>query len=385
MQMSPPRILHVVGTRPEAIKMAPVIRAFAKEARIDSLVCSTGQHREMLDSVFSLFGIKPNIDLNIMSGGQDLTDITTRVLTQLRVTFSELKPHLIIAQGDTTTTMAASLASFYHRIPFWHVEAGLRSGMKYSPWPEEINRKIATAIADLHCAPTELARQNLLREGIDDRQILVTGNTVVDALISVRNDTLKDTGFVARMHEKYPFLGFQNEDLILVTGHRRESFGDGFERICLALKQLSARPRVRIAYPVHLNPNVREPVFRILGGHENIHLLDPLEYKPFVYMMHRAKIILTDSGGIQEEAPSLGKPVLVMRDVTEREEGLTAGVVKLVGTDFRRIVDTTENLLTDDVEYKRMSSICNPYGDGRASERILGAIFDRGFGGMADA
>jgi len=374
----------VVGTRPEAIKMAPVIKAFGADPRLESIVCSSGQHRQMLDSVFALFDIVPDVDLAVMTEGQDLTDVTSRVLTMLRDVLRQYKPSLVIAQGDTTTTMAAALGAYYVRIPFWHIEAGLRSGNKYSPWPEEVNRKIATAIADVHCAPTELARANLLAEKVDDRSIIVTGNTVVDALLGVRDGILRDAAFVAQLESKYPFLdakASQGEDLVLVTGHRRESFGEGFGRMCEALRRVAENPRVRIVYPVHLNPNVREPVFRILGGLRNVELLEPLDYRPFVYFMHRAKIIITDSGGIQEEAPSLGKPVLVMRDVTERQEGVEAGVVALVGTDPDQIVSSARRLLEDAAAYSRMSTACNPYGDGNASRRILDAVFERGLWG----
>jgi UDP-N-acetylglucosamine 2-epimerase (non-hydrolysing) len=373
------KVLSVIGTRPEAIKMAPVISGMKRCREIDSVVCSSGQHREMLASVLKVFQIKPDLELNIMRDGQDLTDITCGVLSKLREIVDELEPNLIVAQGDTTTTMATSLAAYYKRIPFWHIEAGLRSGDKYSPWPEEVNRKIAGVLSDFHFAPTEHARQNLLNEGVADKRILVTGNTVIDALFDALGKIRSDAQFRDRMHQNYPFLN-SNEDgrnaerIILVTGHRRESFGAGFESICLALKQLAQGQNVRIVYPVHLNPNVRDPVFRILGALENVELLDPLEYLPFVYLMDKSYLILTDSGGVQEEAPSLGKPVLVMRDVTERGEGVAAGVVKLVGTATDQIVREAERLLRDEKAYQEMSQACNPYGDGKASQRIIDTI-----------
>jgi UDP-N-acetylglucosamine 2-epimerase (non-hydrolysing) len=379
------QVLCVFGTRPECIKMAPVIRALAEEPTINALVCVTGQHRQMLDGVLKLFRITPDFDLNIMQKGQHLEDITSKVLCSLDGIIRECTPDMILVQGDTTTTMAASLAAFYQKVSVGHVEAGLRTGDIYSPWPEEINRKITSVIANIHFTPTIQARQNLLTEGIEDTYIKVTGNTVIDALLDVIDGIKRDRGFVQRMHQLYPFLENnvgtdQVKHMILVTGHRRESFGTGFENICHALKDLAKRSDVNIMYPVHMNPNVREPVFRILDGLNNIKLIDPLDYRQFIYFMYRAKLIITDSGGVQEEAPSLGKPVLVLRDVTERPEAVDAGTVKLVGTNRRRIVEETERLLNDSKEYLRMSKKSNPYGDGKASGRIVDAIlehFDR--------
>ncbi|MBI3358977.1 MAG: UDP-N-acetylglucosamine 2-epimerase (non-hydrolyzing) [Nitrospirae bacterium] len=373
------RVISVLGTRPEAIKMAPVIRALAACPKISSFVCVTGQHREMLDSVISLFRIKPDYDLNIMKQRQDLTDITCAVLTSLRQVIRECRPDILLVQGDTTTTMAATLAAYYQRIPVGHVEAGLRTDDIYSPWPEEVNRKIASAIAAFHFAPTEHARQKLLDEKVPAESIFVTGNTVIDALLDVLDGIKSDPAFTREMHDKYPFLGGADgrkdgKNLIIVTGHRRESFGDGFENICKALKELANRPDVRIVYPVHLNPNVREPVFRTLGNLGNVYLLEPLDYRPFVYFMHCSRLILTDSGGVQEEAPSLGKPVLVMREVTERGEALKGGTVKLIGTNYERIVKEAADLLDNEDMYRRMCRKSNPYGDGKASQRILEAL-----------
>ena len=372
------KILSVIGTRPEAIKMAPIINALENCQEIDSVVCVTGQHREMLDSVLALFQIIPDYDLNIMKKDQDLTDITCAVLSSLRRVIQECRPDILLTQGDTTTTMAASLAAYYEKITVGHIEAGLRTGDIYSPWPEEVNRKVTSAIASYHFAPTEQARLNLLGENVKDDNVIVTGNSVIDALFGVFNGIKDDTAFIDEMHTKYPFLEESNDkSLILVTGHRRESFGGGFDEICEALSELAKRPDVRIVYPVHLNPNVREPVFRILGGLDNVELLEPLDYRPFIYFMHKSKIILTDSGGVQEEAPSLGKPVLVMRDVTERGEALAGGTVKLVGTNPQRIIEEVNELLDSTEVYNRMSQQSNPYGDGKASQRILKFLLER--------
>jgi UDP-N-acetylglucosamine 2-epimerase (non-hydrolysing) len=368
------KTLCIFGTRPEAIKMAPLVLALAADQRFDAKVCVTGQHREMLDQVLDLFAITPDFDLNIMKPGQDLTDVSTAILQGLKNVFDQFKPDVVLVHGDTATTFAASLAAYYHQIPVAHVEAGLRTGNLYSPWPEEGNRKLTTALAALHFAPTATSSANLIAEGVAPEQIVVTGNTVIDALIDVvaRLDT--DPALRAVAAEPSAFLD-QARKLILVTGHRRESFGDGFERICQALLEVAQQhPDVDIVYPVHLNPNVREPVNRLLTGVNNIHLIQPLDYLPFVYLMSRAYIILTDSGGIQEEAPSLGKPVLVMRDTTERPEAVIAGTVKLVGTETLNIVRELNRLLTDPDAYRAMSYAHNPYGDGAACQRILAAL-----------
>lgn len=364
------KTLCVFGTRPEAIKMAPLALQLAADERFDAKVCVTGQHREMLDQVLSLFDLKPDYDLNIMKPGQDLTDVTAGILTGLKPVLAEFKPDIVLVHGDTATTFAASLAAYYQQIPVGHVEAGLRTGNIYSPWPEEGNRKLTGALATLHFAPTETSRQNLLNEGVGEERILVTGNTVIDALLDVVAKLEASQSLQAQFSQQFNFLR-ADKKLILVTGHRRESFGGGFERICRALVDTAkAHPEVQVVYPVHLNPNVREPVNRLLQGIENVHLIEPLDYLPFVYLMNRAHLILTDSGGIQEEAPSLGKPVLVMRDTTERPEAVEAGTVKLVGTDSEMIVKHLNLLLSDESAYAAMSRAHNPYGDGRACSRI---------------
>lgn len=364
------KILSVFGTRPEAIKMAPVVQALWREKTLESKVCVTAQHRQMLDQVLSLFDICPDFDLDLMNPGQDLTDITTKVLVGMRQVFKEWRPDLILVHGDTTTTLAASLAAYYEKIPVGHVEAGLRTKNIYSPWPEEMNRRLTGSISSIHFAPTDKARQNLLAEGVPSNQIHVTGNTVIDALLQVsdrvRRNTFLDDGF----ESQFSYLD-KTKKLILVTGHRRENFGDGFENICLSLKILGERNDVQIVYPVHLNPNVQEPVRRILAGSPRVHLIDPLDYLPFVYLMSRSYLIITDSGGVQEEAPSLGKPVLVMRDTTERPEAVDAGTVRLVGTDVEKIVSEATKLLTCGETYKAMSLAHNPYGDGLAAEKIV--------------
>ncbi|ELQ6135106.1 UDP-N-acetylglucosamine 2-epimerase (non-hydrolyzing) [Cronobacter dublinensis] len=368
------RVLTVFGTRPEAIKMAPLVHALAQDPAFDTRVCVTAQHREMLDQVLHLFSIVPDYDLNIMKPGQGLTEITCRILEGLKPILTEFRPDVVLVHGDTTTTIATSLAAFYQRIPVGHVEAGLRTGYLYSPWPEEANRTLTGHLAMYHFAPTELSRQNLLRENIPDARIFVTGNTVIDALITVRDRVMADEPLRLRLETQYPFLD-GDKKMILVTGHRRESFGEGFEQICRALADIAAQNRdVQIVYPVHLNPNVTEPVNRILGHVENVVLIEPQEYLPFVWLMNHAWLILTDSGGIQEEAPSLGKPVLVMRETTERPEAVEAGTVRLVGTGTRRIVDEVTRLLHDDAAYQAMSHAHNPYGDGQACERILHAL-----------
>lgn len=367
------KVLTVFGTRPEAIKMAPVVKALAQAEDVAQSVCVTAQHREMLDQVLDLFGIVPDHDLDLMQAGQDLTDITARVLSGLRGVIAAEKPDLLLVHGDTTTTLAASLAAYYAQVPVGHVEAGLRTGNIYSPWPEEVNRKVAGAIASLHFAPTTRSRDNLLAENVAEAAVEVTGNTVIDALLDVIATLQADDARRTALDERFAFLD-RSKRLVLVTGHRRESFGGGFERICAALAELADREDVEICYPVHLNPNVREPVGRLLEGRSNVHLIEPLDYLPFVYLMDRADIILTDSGGVQEEAPSLGKPVLVMRETTERPEAVDAGTVRLVGTDRDKIVAEVVRLLDDRAAYEAMSFAHNPYGDGKAAERILAAI-----------
>lgn len=368
------KILSVFGTRPEAIKMAPLVLALAKDTRFDPRICVTGQHREMLDQVLALFDIRPDFDLKIMKHGQDLTDVTASILLGMKGVFASFKPDMVLVHGDTASTLAGSLAAYYQQIPVAHVEAGLRTGNLYSPWPEEGNRKLAGALAAFHFAPTETSRQNLLREGVSAEQIAVTGNTVIDALLQVTAKLRDDSSLQERFEHQFSFLR-KGKRMILVTGHRRESFGEGFGRICQALAEAAhSFPDVDIVYPVHLNPNVRVPVHRLLSGLANVHLIEPLDYLPFVFLMNRAYIILTDSGGIQEEAPSLGKPVLVMREITERPEAVQAGTVKLVGTTVQAISRNVAELLTDENVYQRMSLSHNPYGDGQASRRILDAL-----------
>lgn len=368
------KILTVFGTRPEAIKMAPVVHALESAEDIESAVCVTAQHREMLDQVLGLFGIEPEFDLDIMSPGQSLEQITSRILEGMGEVLNAFRPDMVLVHGDTATTFAASLAAFYHQIPVGHVEAGLRTGNLYSPWPEEANRKLTGVLADLHFAPTDTSRENLVREAVDPAKIVVTGNTVIDALFWVRDRIRSDETLRANLDEALPALK-PSQDVLLVTGHRRESFGGGFERICDALRELALRyPSLAIVYPVHLNPNVREPVNRFLSGLDNVHLIEPLDYLPFVHLMDRSSIILTDSGGIQEEAPSLGKPVLVMRETTERPEAVSAGTVKLVGTNVAKITQEVSSLLDDAKAYEAMSLAHNPYGDGEASSRIVHAL-----------
>ena len=350
--------------------MIPVITALRKSQCFEVRVCVTGQHRQMLDQVLNLYGITPYYDLSLMRHGQDLTDITRGVLKGMREIFKAWKPDQILVHGDTTTTFSASLAGFYEKIHVAHVEAGLRTGNIYSPWPEEMNRRLTSVIAAQHFAPTEQARQNLLRENIPADKIFVTGNTVVDALLDAVDKIQENSGLQAIFQDQFSFLD-EKLKLILVTGHRRENFGEGFENLCLALKRLGEREDVQILYPVHLNPNVREPVYRILGGHSRIHLVEPQDYLPFVYIMKKSYLIITDSGGIQEEAPSLGKPLLVTRNTTERPEGIMAGVVKLVGTNTESIVREVQMLLDSPAAYNKMSCADNPYGDGHAAEKIV--------------
>jgi len=372
--MTPPKkIMCVFGTRPEAIKMAPVVKALDAAEGIDSRVCVTAQHREMLDQVLHLFDIVPHHDLNIMAPGQDLYDITTRILLGLRDVLREEKPDMILVHGDTTTTFAASLAAFYEKVPIGHVEAGLRSGNLQSPWPEEANRKLTGVLTNLHFAPTETAKNDLLREGVPADSILVTGNTVIDALLWVKARIDQDATLRDRLATQLPY-GTQRP-MVLITGHRRESFGGGFERICQAIAQLATtHPDHDFVYPVHLNPNVQQPVNRLLSGLNNVHLIAPQDYLPFVWLMMNARLILTDSGGIQEEAPSLGKPVLVMRDTTERPDAVTAGTVKLVGTEAEAIYEAANQLLIDEAAWHAMSHAHNPYGDGAAARRIAQSL-----------
>ena len=368
------RTLCAFGTRPEAIKMAPLALALAADPRFEARLCVTAQHREMLDQVLALFGLTPDFDLDIMTPGQDLTDVTCGVMRGMRGVFQEFRPDLVLVHGDTATTFATSVAAYYQQIPVAHVEAGLRTGNLYSPWPEEANRKLTSALAARHFAPTAQARANLLAEGIDEGIVHVTGNTVIDALLDVVARIEGDGALRASLDDRFGFLA-PDRRLLLVTGHRRESFGGGFERICAALAATAREhPDLEVVYPVHLNPNVQEPVRRFLSGIGNVHLIEPLDYLPFVYLMHRAHLILTDSGGVQEEAPSLGKPVLVMRDTTERPEAVAAGTVRLVGTDEREIREGIDRLLADPAEYERMSFAHNPYGDGRACTRILDVL-----------
>lgn len=357
--------------------MAPVIQALKKTAMddgtLDVRVCVTAQHRQMLDQVLALFDITPDFDLDIMRSGQDLTDVTIRVLSGVRDVLKNFRPDIVIVHGDTTTTFASALAAYYEKISVAHVEAGLRTGNIYAPWPEELNRRLTGTITEIHFAPTENARLNLIHEGVDSSSIHVTGNTVIDALLNVANRLKVDLGLRHTFDSQFSYLN-PTKKLILVTGHRRENFGQGFENICNALKSLGEREDVEIVYPVHLNPNVREPVNRLLSGEPSIHLIEPLDYLPFVYLMTRAYLVLTDSGGIQEEAPSLGKPVLVMRDTTERPEGIAAGTVKLVGTDEHLIVSEASLLLDDAALHQRMANASNPYGDGRAAARIVATV-----------
>ena len=359
------------GTRPEAIKMAPLVHALAADSRFESRVCVTAQHREMLDQVLGLFEITPEYDLDLMKPGQTLSDVTSGILQGMEGVLDDFKPDVVLVHGDTATTFATALAAYYKQIPVGHVEAGLRTGNIYSPWPEEGNRKLTGALTRYHFAPTDTSKQNLLNENVYPSAISVTGNTVIDALLWVKAKLDGDSSMQAELAALFPILDAKKK-LILVTGHRRESFGGGFERICEALRQIaSTQPESQILYPVHLNPNVQEPVNRLLSGCDNVHLIPPQDYLPFVYLMTKSYLILTDSGGIQEEAPSLGKPVLVMRDMTERPEAVIAGTVKLVGTNVKTIVSEVRNLILNDSAYSAMSRAHNPYGDGQGCVRIL--------------
>ena len=383
------KVLLVFGTRPEAIKMAPLVMELQKQKeRIETVVCVTGQHREMLDQVLEIFDIKPDYDLNIMKRGQDLYDVTARVLTGMREVLKEIKPDIVLVHGDTTTSTAAALAAFYQQIPVGHVEAGLRTHNIYSPWPEEMNRLLTGRLATYHFSPTPLSRNNLIKESINDRNIIVTGNTVIDALYwvvdKIKNNKELDNELESVLSKAgYDVNRLDNgKKLVLITGHRRENFGDGFINMCTAIKDLTIKhPNVDFVYPMHLNPNVRKPIHEVFGedlsGLKNMFFIEPLEYLSFVYLMEKSSIVLTDSGGIQEEAPGLGKPVLVMRNTTERPEALNAGTVKLVGTDYNKIVNEVSSLIDDKAAYEKMSKAVNPYGDGLACGRIVNALLYR--------
>ena len=380
------KVMLVFGTRPEAIKMAPLVKEFQKQPkRVETVVCVTGQHREMLDQVLKIFDIKPDYDLNIMKQGQDLYDVTARVLTGMRDVLKEVKPDVVLVHGDTTTSTAAALAAFYQQIPVGHVEAGLRTHNIYSPWPEEMNRLLTGRLATYHFSPTPLSRNNLIKESVDDRNIIITGNTVIDALYWVVDKIKNNKELDNELEDILSKAGYDvnrlnnGKKLVLITGHRRENFGDGFINMCTAIKDLTVKyPDLDFVYPMHLNPNVRKPIHEVFGenlsGLKNMFFIEPLEYLSFVYLMEKSSIVLTDSGGIQEEAPGLGKPVLVMRDTTERPEALEAGTVKLVGTDCDKIVNEVSALLDDRVYYNQMSKAVNPYGDGLACERIIAFI-----------
>ena len=378
-------ILLVFGTRPEAIKMAPLVKEFQKYPEtFKTIVCVTGQHREMLDQVLRIFDIQPDYDLNIMKQGQDLYDVTARVLTGMREVLKETQPDIVLVHGDTTTSTAAALAAFYQQIPVGHVEAGLRTHNIYSPWPEEMNRQITGRIATYHFAPTSLSKDNLLQEGVSEERIIVTGNTVIDALYMVVEKIKNDGILSCELEKVLKASGYDigrlsdGRKLVLITGHRRENFGDGFISMCKAIKSLSEKyPEVDFVYPMHLNPNVRKPIYEVFGESQraNLFFIGPLEYLSFVYLMEKSAIVLTDSGGIQEEAPGLGKPVLVMRDTTERPEALEAGTVKLVGTDYDKIVNEVSGLLDNQEYYEKMSKAVNPYGDGKACSRIVKALY----------
>ena len=375
----------VFGTRPEAIKMAPLVKEFQKYPKeFETIVCVTGQHREMLDQVLHIFDIRPDYDLNIMKQGQDLYDVTTRVLMGMRDVLKESRPDLVLVHGDTTTSTASALAAFYQQIPVGHIEAGLRTHNIYSPWPEEMNRLLTGRIATYHFAPTLLSRQNLLQENVADEKITVTGNTVIDALYWVVQKIKENKTLARELENILAKSGYtvsrltQGKKLVLITGHRRENFGDGFISMCKAIKSLSEKyPEVDFVYPMHLNPNVRKPIYEVFGESQraNLFFIEPLEYLSFVYLMEKSAIVLTDSGGIQEEAPGLGKPVLVMRDTTERPEALEAGTVKLVGTDYDKIVNEVSGLLDNQEYYEKMSKAVNPYGDGKACSRIVKALY----------
>lgn len=367
------KVLTIFGTRPEAIKMAPVVSELRKSERLDATVCVTAQHRQMLDQVLELFEIRPDHDLDLMQPNQTLDQLTARVLTGIGGVLDKVRPDIVLVHGDTTTTLAASLAAFYRKLPVGHVEAGLRSGSLLAPWPEEMNRRVATLATRYHFAPTEKSRQNLLDEGIPAADIHVTGNTVIDALLETVAKIHSSPEKLGQFEQRFSFLE-PERPIVLVTGHRRENFGAGFEEICRALLDISERHRVQIVYPVHPNPSVREPVERFLKGAPFVHLIDPLDYEPFVFLMQKSHLIITDSGGVQEEAPSLGKPILVMRETTERPEAVDAGTVILVGTSRAKIVAEAGRLLTDGEHYRQMAQTINPYGDGMAAKRIRTVI-----------
>ena len=374
MTATRPRVVVVFGTRPEAIKLAPVVHELRRRKSIETVVCVTAQHRQMLDQVLAVFDIKPDIDLNLMQPNQDLSTLTASALSGLRGVYADVKPSYVVVQGDTTTTFVASLAAFYQQIPVAHVEAGLRTWNMYSPWPEEMNRVVTTRLAALHFPPTKTSRDNLLREGVPAKRIRVTGNTVVDALLTINDDLGSNASLERETAKAFTFLD-PTKHLLLVTGHRRESFGGGLETICSALAELVARhEEIEIVYPVHLNPNVRDAANRVLRGVPRVHLIEPVDYVPLVYLLRRSLFVLTDSGGIQEEAPALGKPVLVLRDTTERPEGVEAGTARLVGTNRTKILREAERLLRDKRHYRTMSRAHNPYGDGKASVRIADAL-----------
>ncbi|MES2207871.1 MAG: UDP-N-acetylglucosamine 2-epimerase (non-hydrolyzing) [Pseudomonadota bacterium] len=365
------KVLLVFGTRPEAIKMAPLVHALRSNPYFDARVCVTAQHRHMLDQVLELFEITPEFDMNLMREGQSLSSITAQVLTDLEEIFKQFLPDVVLVHGDTTTSLAASLAAFYHRVPIGHVEAGLRTGNLYSPWPEEMNRQVTDTISTWYFAPTQESKQNLLNEGIPQEKILLTGNTVIDALLQVAEKQKTNNELQNTIAAQFPFLD-ANKRLILITGHRRENFGEKFINVCQALKTIAQKnPDVQLVYPVHLNPQVQKPVNEILSGLDNVYLLPPQEYLPFVFLMTRSYLIITDSGGVQEEAPALGKPVLVTRDTTERPEAIAAGTAKLVGTDQSTIIKAIQVLLDSPEEYTKMAHAHNPYGDGKSSERIV--------------
>ena len=380
------KVMLVFGTRPEAIKMAPLVKEFQKDRKsFETIICVTGQHREMLDQVLNIFNIKPDYDLNIMKQGQDLYDITARVLTGMRDVLKEAQPDIVLVHGDTTTSTAAALAAFYQQIPVGHVEAGLRTHNIYSPWPEEMNRQITSRVATYNFTPTSLSRENLLKENVDESKIIITGNTVIDALYWVVDKLKNDAALSTELAETLNKAGYnttrlvKGKKLVLITGHRRENFGDGFINMCNAIKKLTQKySYVDFVYPMHLNPNVRKPIHEVFGEDlnnlDNLFFIEPLEYLSFVYLMEKANIVLTDSGGIQEEAPGLGKPVLVMRDTTERPEALASGTVHLVGTDYSKIVNEVSILLDDDTVYEKMSKAINPYGDGLACTRIVNTL-----------
>jgi UDP-N-acetylglucosamine 2-epimerase (non-hydrolysing) len=370
------KILLTFGTRPEAIKMGPLVRALSNHASFDVKVCVTAQHRHMLDQVLEVFGIQPDYDLDLMRPGQSLTELTCRILKGMDSVLSECKPDWMLVHGDTSTAMSGSVAAFYKHVSIGHIEAGLRTNHLDSPWPEEGNRQIISRLASLHFAPTLQTRDNLIRENVPENRIVVTGNTVIDALLSVTKRIEDDQNLSARLANEFSFLD-PSRKMILVTGHRRENFGLGFENICRSIIELAKDDHIQVVYPVHLNPNVQGPVQRLLSGHPRIFLIPPVEYIPFVYLMTRSFLLLTDSGGIQEEAPSLGKPVLVMRNTTERPEAVDAGAVKLVGTEADKIVRTARELLNDERLYQSMSRAINPYGDGRACERICQELVRR--------